>query len=785
MNRLIMQPLTRTAQLSFALSASALLVVLALPAVAQIRPFEPPPTLVPEGPQASLKFQTLMLGAKPSSEGDCEQGSVGVDGRIVHVTLHEMYAKSTIFNPATDDTQPNHMDPLWLRSYGGCKSGPLIPVSPGDTLRVDLFNDLPTDDPSCFKEPPTGLDLFPGVGCFNTINLHTHGLHVSPSGNSDNVLLNIAPQTRFPYEINIPEDHPAGTFWYHAHRHGSTAMQVASGAAGILVVRGNREYKAPTKEDPHPIADIDTILHDASGKPFGEQFFFLQQIPYACFSNPPYQDGGPWQQIYTTAGMYNVVTSSPVKGKVTPATAHWTCPTKDKDPYVTPGVIENFGLQLFSSSIWDTNGRFTSVNGVVQPTVTVPSGEIERWRFVHAGIHDTINLQIVKGAPQTGSDNLLSQSKFSGDRAEQVDEVKVECPTSEIGPSGIVMNKLLPQFEIASDGLTLTRIHDLGGFSTPASDGANYMQPGYRSDVLVTFPKPASPGDAYYCLLDQAAPEGARFNPGTGQGGGAGPSIPQLLTIIHVTDGKDFKGGDDTAYRDYIYNALYDGNPKLPAAVREGLKVGDIKPWAPYFVEQPATHPNETQHATFTIVGGPNNSVLFQVNGKSYDPNVVNIKRQVNTTDDWVLSAVGEPHIFHIHVNPFEIMDVKHMLKDGTQESIFNADGHCKAEYLNDPKGLAKQYCGMWHTYRDTIFVEDGYQIFTRTYYDRYIGEFVIHCHILDHEDAGMMLNIEIVPDLSAPNGGIGMPSMPNMHMSTTPRPAAAHSMSDMPGMEP
>ena len=25
------------------------------------------------------------------------------------------------------------------------------------------------------------------------------------------------------YEVHIPEDHPAGTFWYHAHKHGSTA----------------------------------------------------------------------------------------------------------------------------------------------------------------------------------------------------------------------------------------------------------------------------------------------------------------------------------------------------------------------------------------------------------------------------------------------------------------------------------------------------------------------------------------------------------------------------------
>ena len=36
----------------------------------------------------------------------------------------------------------------------------------------------------------------------------------------------------------------------------------------------------------------------------------------------------------------------------------------------------------------------------------------------------------------------------------------------------------------------------------------------------------------------------------------------------------------------------------------------------------------------------------------------------------------------------------------------------------------------------------------------------MIHCHILDHEDGGMMANIEIVPDATAPGGGLGMPGM-------------------------
>lgn len=41
------------------------------------------------------------------------------------------------------------------------------------------------------------------------------------------------------------------------------------------------------------------------------------------------------------------------------------------------------------------------------------------------------------------------------------------------------------------------------------------------------------------------------------------------------------------------------------------------------------------------------------------------------------------------------------------------------------------------------------YTIVVRTRYQRYIGEFVLHCHILDHEDQGMMQNVSIV----IPNG--------------------------------
>ncbi len=93
--------------------------------------------------------------------------------------------------------------------------GPTLRVCPGDTLRVKLIND---------SNQPT--------------NLHVHGMHVSPKGNGDNVLLDIPPGGTQQYEYKIPLDQTPGTYWYHPHRHGFTEPQVWNGAAGALIVDG-------------------------------------------------------------------------------------------------------------------------------------------------------------------------------------------------------------------------------------------------------------------------------------------------------------------------------------------------------------------------------------------------------------------------------------------------------------------------------------------------------------------------------------------------------------------
>jgi FtsP/CotA-like multicopper oxidase with cupredoxin domain/peroxiredoxin len=151
-------------------------------------------------------------------------------------------------------------DAVRLRGYNGHLVGPTLRCRPGDLLRITLENQLPAE-----PYMPGEMNM---LHSFNVTNLHTHGLHVSPSGNSDNVLLQVQPQSAQRYEIAIPKDHPCGTFWYHAHQHGSTAAQVGSGMSGALIIEGGLD-----------------ALDGLRG--ITDRVLLLQQIPYVLPPNAP------------------------------------------------------------------------------------------------------------------------------------------------------------------------------------------------------------------------------------------------------------------------------------------------------------------------------------------------------------------------------------------------------------------------------------------------------------------------------------------------------------------
>jgi len=608
------------------------------------------------------------------------------------------YTDNKIWNPATQ-----RFDKVHLRSYTGDGVNPdapfvapVIEVRPGQTISVTLRNKLPAD-PSCTAHG----QAVNTPHCFNGTNLHSHGLWVSPSGNSDNVLLSINPGVSFEYIYNLPPDHPAGTFWYHSHRHGSTALQVSSGMAGALIVRGDR---MPT---PSTTGDIDVILKNADLTALEDRTLVLQQIQYACLDA-----SGNVKVKFDPPNSQNIVA--------------WVCDPNDV------GVVEQYNYPNgvgFGPGSWEQSARYTTINGLVRPVFQARAGLPERWRLIHGGVRDTITFGFRKRKPNAPVITALAAS-------EAARFIEENCT-----------GDLLPYRQIAADGLTMGQAR-----AVPTST----LQPGYRYDALVVFPEA---GD--YCVVNESAPAGGSVS--------RQPTTRQLLGMVEVGPGTPVTNTTG-ALQDLLSAVALrilpaDVRDKVAGELRDGLKFTS-------FIPHPDIAPGEVtgkQELVFFIKIPP---VTFGVGNKAidprnfnpndpsqfnplpYDPNRIDRVLKLGGVDEWTLQSGFVSHPFHIHVNPFQIVSIT----DPSGKDVSLPGAVDNAGGTVDP-----QYPGLKGVWKDTLWIKDlienpadfpsklatsMYTIKVRTRYQRYIGEFVLHCHILDHEDQGMMQNVEIqIPD--------------------------------------
>ena len=116
-------------------------------------------------------------------------------------------------------------------------------------------------------------------------------------------------------------------------------------------------------------------------------------------------------------------------------------------------------------------------------------------------------------------------------------------------------------------------------------------------------------------------------------------------------------------------------------------------------------------------------TLTYTLNGftfHTWSSNPIHLK--LGTTQEWVIRVdenSDSGHPFHIHVNPFQVMS------------------------STDPKGNVTTFPD--NTWRDTLFVDPGFSYVIRSTFAKDIGSLsVLHCHILDHEDQGMMWPINL-----------------------------------------
>ena len=150
-------------------------------------------------------------------------------------------------------------------------------------------------------------------------------------------------------------------------------------------------------------------------------------------------------------------------------------------------------------------------------------------------------------------------------------------------------------------------------------------------------------------------------------------------------------------------------------------------------------HIDNVRTLTFTE-GGTSANPTYLLDGKEFDPNVVNQIITLGTTEEWrLVNNSVDTHPFHIHINPFQVISANGVPVDR-------------------------------YGYDDTFPVPAHSNVVIRTKYQDFDGKYVLHCHILFHEDHGMMQVVEVVKpgnDVSSDNGmpdREGMPGMEAMH---------------------
>lgn len=113
----------------------------------------------------------------------------------------------------------------------------------------------------------------------------------------------------------------------------------------------------------------------------------------------------------------------------------------------------------------------------------------------------------------------------------------------------------------------------------------------------------------------------------------------------------------------------------------------------------------------------------FFINGKQFDENRIDVQVKLGDVEEWTITnSTGELHTFHIHQLGFQVTEI-----NGAAQPFYGYQDN-----INIP-----------HATRQGPGVVKVLIPFTNPLM---VGKFVMHCHITQHEDNGMMATVEVSP---------------------------------------
>jgi FtsP/CotA-like multicopper oxidase with cupredoxin domain len=728
-----LRPILKAAVLTAALSAAALVALSLLPVTpAGARVGDPPAG----DPPAAAQLLSDPFKNPPEVTYDAANNRLRMVMQIVS-------GNYTIPNVGTSMLR-QYRSPNAVPAYtpGVVAPGPTLRARLGDTVQVSFAN-MPDDskfsysfvtnspggassfgcDQSGQRDPATGLtfpypaqDIFPN--CYHgssTANIHYHGTHTDPDGVGDNVLVQVLPQLKqpnwtatfnkmfdtgkipqnwadlplnyrntqmdlirqydaeaaaaarrnhlappeplapanehmikagywpqyimgaFPNFFPIPDyDKPGapfnsggngyiagqapGTHWYHAHKHGSTALHILNGLAGALIIESSHK------------GGYDDFIRTAFG--WGNTYGQHEKIMV-------FQQYDPQQNL-------------------------------ERDWQTTSGSNQNRGKGI----------KQVLVNGQYRPTITMQQGEVQLWRLINATVGNT--------------QGIISIGTLSG---------------------GLFMVPASSGFgykQTASDGVQFSPANYTSQpYLSGAVPGGLVLAAGNRADLLVQAPN--TPGT--YAFKNNSRPNDTLF-------------------FVTVTADKAPAASFPTTWAEL---------PKFLA---------DLPPPGTSDIPNPNS-PVRFQWEPGRVTGNPtaapnNMPPHYMINNKQFGQTgeIVDQCMPQDGLQDWVLENwTSVPHPFHIHINPFQILQMQVPTGNNTYNTYKPTNNFIWQDVVAIPAAVISQ-----DSTTGTLTTTPG-RVIIRQKYPDFNGTYVLHCHILAHEDRGMMQLVRVVPAGKYPSG--------------------------------
>jgi len=580
------------------------------------------------------------------------------------------------------------------------------------------------------------------------------------------------------YSYVIPPDHPSGMYWFHPHPHGLSEGQVSNGLSGLMWI-GNFWDTAYIKCRITASPDVAGLAacrdqeaqreeleaerrSDAAGGSLEVRYLGFKDIQVSKLKDRPDQ---PRFRLIEFP-----LRPDPADRSAKDAFGDQTDARKNRCGKLVVGAsgelayVEGVSVpgQCWHEQHPDQRWIFT-VSGQVDPRITVKAGHSEVWHLANIGADVTyrLRLETLEEHPRRLAFDVraLDGAAFPPDWTRRRHTEIVLMPGARVevliqrcgqgtdasSPDCVDPSRRV-EARLRTAGIA-TGVDADSGDQWPPVDLASVVfeaAPGRSRAIIPSLHapgsgpatperEPSSPAPASKVSTPLRSAESATCDYRRYQAGPAEFRVDSNLVRLIRFNNRDFgeQGGElfgihvenfrmlDQAGRSIaVADLLAEGRVARPES--QTSAIGSISLEDPCWRTATGEHADPAQFARFYPA--------FKMDG---DPNLTAAHGE---QEYWLLvNDSDECHNFHIHQTKFVVLDAD-----------FSAGGRPSAAQCLGDRGLAPPINR--NVLHDNYPLLPGARVFLMIRFDAAkLGRFVFHCHILEHEDKGMMATIGVV----------------------------------------